>query len=343
MNINLIPLSSDDLESWWLRVPGARRFLGAIVSEAELNKAVVADIANTDIDGFVSIFTDIIQRRNYSTVIEHLELNQPIELDDFITDLAIKFDPNYVPDLMSDSMIMDVASKNVLSGYIIFIKVNSKVNWLSDLVSDFNKIDSSSKGSLIFLTSDDDMPSQITMKTKDYILPYDVQFFAFNILEDTKLSQTEKLFTATLTSKLAGTSAIIAKNLASTELFFNGQSFAEEVLSENFNSHKFNRALWETQIQFALPIVESIREKLIDKKLPELKQLLPVADEFGKFLDNPWDMELRHLHFYGGSAKLFSQNDWEILELVYRVRNDLSHLDSIDVERLEKVLELSEA
>ena len=95
-------------------------------------------------------------------------------------------------------------------------------------------------------------------------------------------------------------------------------------------------------MQFALPIVETIRENLIDKNLSSLKRILPVADEFGKFLDNPWDMELRHLHFYGGSAKIFSATDWETLEFVYRVRNDLSHLDTIDFERLKKVFTLSE-
>ena len=71
-----------------------------------------------------------------------------------------------------------------------------------------------------------------------------------------------------------------------------------------------------------------------------LKKLLPVADEFGKFLNNPWDMELRHLHYYGGNGKIFSQTDWETLELVYRVRNDLSHLYTVDVDRLEKIFDL---
>ncbi len=343
MNINLTPLDNEDLESWWFRVPGARRFLQSTAFEAEKNKAIAADISDIDLDGFISIFADTIKRRNYSTVIERFDISDKnfSDSDDFINELAIKFDPNYVPDLMSDSMIMDVASKKVLSGYIIFIEVGEKVNWLANLVSEFNKVDSAEKGTLIFLTSDNSMPSQITIRLTDYILPYDVQFFAFNLLEGTKLSQTEKLFTATLTSKLAGVSAILAKNLASRELFFDGKNFAKKFLGDLFDSHKFNRALWETQIQFALPIVESVREKLIAKNGAALKKILPVTDEFGKTLENAWDMELRHLHFYGGNVKLFSQNDWDTLELVYRARNDLSHLESIDVDRLEKILTLA--
>lgn len=337
----LIPLTNADLEAWWERVPGARRFLQTMAKEAEHGKAIVADISEDDEDGFISIFSEEIQRRNYSIVVERYEINNNIESEDFMTDLVSKFDPSYIPDLMSDSIIIDIASQNLLSGYVVFVKVNSKVNWLTSLVGDFNKIESNHKGTLIFLTSEV-MPSQITMKLTDFILPYDVQFFAINLLEDSRLSQIEKLYTATLTSKLAGTSAIIAKNLAVSDLYYNGRQVAKDILAEDFAGHKFDRAVWETQIQFVLPIVETVREKLIAHNLIALKKLLPVADEFGKFLENPWDMELRHLHYYGGNDKVFSQNDWDILELVYRIRNDLSHLDTIDVDRLEKIFDLAD-
>ena len=50
--------------------------------------------------------------------------------------------------------------------------------------------------------------------------------------------------------------------------------------------------------------------------------------------------EASNTHYYGGLNKIFSQNDWDNLELAYRVRNDLSHLESIEVERLEKVFAL---
>ena len=340
MNKYLTPLNGDDLEAWWERVPGARRFLQNMAGEAEHSKAIVADIAEDDVEGFITIFTEVIQRRNYSTVVERYEINSDSGEEDFVTDLAAKFDPSYIPDFMSDSMIMDIANKNILSGYVIFVKVNVKLNWLTNLVSDFNKVNSPDKGTLIFLTSDT-MPSQMTMKLMDYILPYDVQFFAINLLEDTRLSQIEKLYTATLTSKLAGTSAVVAKNLANVELYLNGRKLAKEILADDFASHKFERVVWETQIQFALPIVETVRERLIARNLSALKKILPVADEFGKFLENPWDMELRHLHFYGGTDRVFSTGDWEMLELVYRVRNDLSHLDTVDIERLQKIFVLA--
>ena len=340
MNENLTPLTYEALTAWWTNTPGAQRFLQHMASMAEHCYAIVADITKDDTQGFITIFTEVIQRRNYSTVVEHYDLDIDHGEENFVTDLTARFAPHYVPDLMSSSMITDVAAKGILSGYIIFVKVDTRLTWLTNLVSNFNKVESSDKGALIFLTSDT-MPSQITMKLTDYILPYDVQFFAINLLEDTNLTQIERLFTATLASKLAGTSAIIAKNLASAELYSNGRKLAKEVLGEDFSGHKFERVLWETQIQFALPIVETVRERLIARNQAALKKILPVADEFGKFLESPWDMELRHLHFYGGSNKLFTQTDWELLEMVYRIRNDLTHLFTVDTERLQKLFLLA--
>ncbi len=44
----LIPLTNADLEAWWERVPGARRFLQTMAKEAEHGKAIVADISEDD-------------------------------------------------------------------------------------------------------------------------------------------------------------------------------------------------------------------------------------------------------------------------------------------------------
>ena len=334
MNKQSISLTETELSAWWERVPGARRFLKKMANEAEHSRAIVADLPEDNVEGFITIFTEEIQRRNYSTIVDRYELNDDnCSEEDFITDLAIKFNPDYVPDLMSNSIIMDVASKKILHSYVIFVKVNEKINWLNELVTCFNRVEIEDKGTIIFITSET-MPSQISMKLTDYITPYDVQFFAINLLEDTDIIQNARLYIATLVSKLVGTSAEMIKKLAKKELYTYGVKFAKTILPCEYFPHKFERAVWETQIQFALPIVEKIREKLIEDNLQELQKLLPLKDEFGKTLENTWDMELRHLHYYGGKEKIFEKPYWDKLEFAYKIRNELSHLHSIDTERL---------
>ena len=135
---------------------------------------------------------------------------------------------------------------------------------------------------------------------------------------------------------MAGQSAILAKNLAKVELFNEGIDFVKSIIPK-FDERIFNRAVWECQAQFILPTLEQLRCKLIEKNFARLRHILPRTDEFGKTLRDPWDMELRHLHFYGGQAMIFYPHDWELLELAYHARNELSHLTMIDLQRLEKL------
>lgn len=333
-------LTVTELEEWWDRVPGARRFMKMLGREAEKNTALAVDIEASEVEGFLTIFTEEIQRRHYSLVIEKLKLAAGESADEFVTSLVERYEPHYMPDLLSGSLMTDVARKRILSGYVLLVKVEGRAAWLSEVINDFNRVEDSGKGTVIFFTSE--LPSQFTFRLTDFITPYDVQFFAINLMESARLNQTEKLYTATLTAKLAGTSARLAKNLARAELYADGRRLVAEVMGADYRQRNYERAVWETQIQFALPIVETVREKLIKRNSVELKKLLPVTDEFGKELRDAFDMELRHLHYYGGNVKVFSQSDWDILEMVYRARNDLSHLDILDREQLDKIFALAD-
>ena len=85
-----------------------------------------------------------------------------------------------------------------------------------------------------------------------------------------------------------------------------------------------------------------MRGRLIEKNYRYLKNILPVKDEFGKIITDPWDMELRHLHFYGGNAMIFHLSDWEKLELAHQSRNLISHLESIETAQIEKIFALAD-
>ena len=229
----------------------------------------------------------------------------------------------------------DIAKQNLFGGYIFIIKLNGKLKKLPDAVADFNKATAGQSGSFIFVSSEENPPPSMA-RLSDFLSPYDVQFFAINLLDNARLSQQEKIYTATLTAKLAGNSPILAKNLATTELFNDGADFAKKIIPD-FDERIFSRAVWECQVQYILPILEQMRGRLIEKSFRQLKSLLPIKDEFGKIISDPWDMELRHLHFYGGSAMIFQTNDWKNLELAYLSRNLISHLEIIEKDQIEKI------
>ena len=336
----LQPLDDEDLSSWWRMVPGARRFTNTAAEAVDKNCAVAAHLPQVDLEGFIQMLIEKISRRHVSTTIEIFEYDDKGDMEDFVTTLTEKFSLNFLRDFVKDSPMTDLAEQNIFGGYAIIVKLKRKVKWLTSAAVDFNKGASNSSGSIIFVTCEDN-PSPSLIRLSDYLTPYDVQFFAINLLENSRLTNQEKLYTSTLVSKLAAQSAILAKNLAKPELLSEGIEFVKKILPK-LDNRIFSRAVWECQVQFLLPTLEQLRGQLIEKNFVRLKSLLPVKDEFGKFIEDPWDMELRHLHFYGGGAFLFHPNDWEILELAYHARNELSHLTTIDLPRLEKLFTFSD-
>lgn len=333
-------LNYDELDLWWRTVPSSRRFTGAVMEAVDKHCATAAHLPKEDEDGFIQILTEKIQRKYVSLIVENFNYEGKGDIEDFVDALTMKFAPHFLRDFTKDSPMEDLAQQNSLAGYVIIVRLKNKLKWLTAAVTDFNKKNSVTGGALIFITTELNPPPSLT-RLSDFLTPYDVQFFAMNLLENARLSPQEKLYTSTLAAKLAKQSAILAKNLAKTELYTYGFEFVKTVVP-NFDEKIFNRAVWECQTQFLLPALEQIRSRLIEKNFSHLKKILPKTDEFGKILDNAWDMELRHLHYYGGSEKLFSYDEWETLELAYFARNDLSHLQTLDLPRLEKIFTIAD-
>ena len=336
----LQPLDNEELSSWWRMVPGARRFTNTAAEAVDKHCAAAAHLPQVDLEGFVNMLADKISRRHVSLNVEIFTYDEKGDIEDFVTALTEKFASNFLRDFTEDSPMTDVANQNALGGYVIIVKLRRKFKWLTSAVVDFNKSANHSTGSIIFVTCEDNPPPSLA-RLSDYLTPYDVQFFAINLLENSKLNIYEKLYTSTLAAKLSGQSAILAKNLSKSELLTEGVDFVKRIVP-NFDEKVFSRAVWECQAQFLLPTLETLRGKLIEKNFVRLRHILPVTDEFGKTISDPWDMELRHLHFYGGNAMIFHVRDWEILELAYHARNDLSHLTTIDLPRLEKLFTFAE-
>gem|GEM_PF-638059 len=336
----LQPLDDAELYSWWHTVPGARHFINAVAEATDKHCATAAHLPKADAEGFLKILVEKIRRRHISLMVETFDYNGKGDLEDFTAELAERFAPNFLRDFTKDSPLTDLAEQNSLSDYVVIVNLKKKFSKLTTAVADFNKGSSELSGAIIFITTEDNPPPSL-IRLSDCLTPYDVQFFAINLLECAKLSAQEKLYTATLAAKLSGQSAILVKNLATQELFANGADFVEKIVP-NFDGRIFSRAVWECQVQFLLPTLERVRGKLIEKNYRQLKNILPVKDEFGKIITDPWDMELRHLHYYGGNAMLFQSGDWENLELAHRARNDISHLERIDRARIEKIFTLAD-
>ncbi len=331
----LRPPEDTDLVLWWRTVPGARRFINTVADAVDKHCSCSAHLPESDTFGFVQLLEEKLRKRHVSLIVETFKYSGEGDAEDFANALTEKYAPNFFRDFTEDSPIADLSKQNIFEGYAIIVWLEKKYDWLHSAAPDFNRCTSDSGGSLIFVTSEKNPPPGL-IRLSDCLTPYDVQFFAINMLDRANLTARQKLYTSTLAAKLSGQSVILAKNLARPELFNDPENFLKNLLPQS-DEKIFYRALWECQVQFLMPTLEEIRGRLIEKNFVALKNLLPVEDEFGNEIKDPFDMELRHLRHYGGRAMIFKQNDWDVLELAYQARNELSHLKTIDLARVEKI------
>lgn len=337
---NFQSLDDEELDSWWRTVPGARHFMNIAIDAIEKNDSAAFHLPKIDSDGFIQKLIEKIQRRYMSLIVEIFDYNGAGDTEDFVNALTEKFAPNFIRDFTKDSAMEDLARQNLFGGYVVIVKLEKDFKKLPEAVSAFNKVSTSQSGSFIFISSQKN-PSPSMTRLSDFLTPYDVEFFAINLMDNARLSPVQKIYTATLAAKLAGSSPIIAKNLASAELFNDGFNFVKKIIPD-LEERIFSTAVWECQIQYILPILEKVRGRIIEKNFKLLKSILPVTDEFGKNIRDPWDMELRHLHHYGGTTFFYPANDWENLDLAYHARNLISHLEIIDREQIDKIFLLAD-
>lgn len=174
---------------------------------------------------------------------------------------------------------------------------------------------------------------------KHYLYHYDIQYFAMTCLRDTELNLRQQYYAADIIAKIAGMDGRLCLALARQDLYFH----PETVIQEQKLSADLVPILLETQMQHVLPILEDIRRYLVRKYETMIQQILPQQDEYGKELNRPTDLELRHLqHYLRGQGLFFQEKDDEWFQCAYQARNDISHLNVLPTDQLDKLFAIQQ-
>ena len=338
---------------WWKNTPGPRNFLQEVTKTAMSGKSAVIDLRSEDLENFLRVFSDEMSLRNLSPSVEIMNTDE--ESTETIFDLITqKFALRYRRDF-SIEPFQDLAEQDGIQGAIIFIPV-SDADVVSDMIDDYNSVEKNTIGS-IFYVARNIRPSLSTKKilVNEYMSPIDSQFFAMRILQDVNLTPMQRWYSALIATKIAmniSMSESLLEKICTPDLYFDTKNFVHRILESsnllrmknlqtklNFDTF-FERITWETQIQLVLPIVERVREEVIERNEDLLRSLLPIRDEFGNVMDKPLDMEFRNLKYHVSQG--FSYDDQNLVETMYNVRNELSHLKILSLEKLEEVLKLAQ-
>jgi hypothetical protein len=339
---------------WWSQVSGPARYLQDTI-EAVSNCGVTLLEETTYMDQFFSLLKDKLLSKNSKLQIITYNADDFLHLDNIEEILLLKYAPDHNYHPMEGPIIRTIAKNNLLNGRVLIIRqIEKDARWVN-IATEFAKYCSFHGGSILFTFTEGDPPLNnkkkiSVLELKKYITTYDMQLFAsYCISNRSNLSFMMKNYITQIASSLAENNPRFCKELAVEELTDDVFGLLSRLAQNIPDAALFlerkkyvELILWEAQIQTVFPIIEQERRKIIESYYHELLGILPVTDEFGKKLELPEDMELRHIRYYylkiNGSFR--SNEDSNTFKLIYNSRNDLAHLNLLSGQDIKSIFEL---
>ena len=340
---------------WWNHISGASRYLHDTLAAAAEHRVLLLEEAP-----YMETFLRSLQEglRQWDSNIRF-----EMEMADEWTNganidhaLLERFAPHSEYHPIDGSRIKFMARQNILEGKVLIIRQSGRLaEWVSMAV-EYAKF-SGSRNGLLLIIYDGESPlasprrGVAVLKWERYISSYDMLLFASYCLGgEPGLSAALRHYITQLASRLAGTDPRLCSVLATKELIADTDSFLQRLAAEEeipvrwfADKQLLESATWEAQIQTVFPLIERLRRHFIESYYDDLAKVLPRQDEFGKVLETPPNMELRHMwYYYFKTAGFRHSEDEQTFRLVYNARNELVHLHPLPGHIASEILLLDE-
>lgn len=334
----------DNADIWWNQVSGPKTFLENVSDTIKKGQCIVLESDSLD-----STFIDKLEKRIHDNDSSYkfctFHSADYTSARDFINDLRDSIDPDFVIGF-SNTPYKKMIEEKVLAHRLIYLDINDDSDWPVEVLNGFSRVSEIGNGVFAGLTSSlskfDKLGKLKKFSLKQYLSIYSLQYFALQCLGNFEKIDSKRMYIAQLAAKLSCGSGCLCANLSKSKLFSDTMEVCHEF---SLPSNVIDRAIWETQIQIFLPIIEEIRRQLIEKYADRISQLLPVQDEFKNKIEKPIDMELRHLKFYGSDKNtyFFSKGDKDWFDIAYNARNELSHLKLLNTQAMDSLFDIERA
>ncbi|MCI3922171.1 hypothetical protein MO973_18240 [Paenibacillus sp. TRM 82003] len=328
---------------WWNYISGAARYVHDTILEIGKGRVLLIEEVPF-LEQYLQLVLERVRQWDSSLLAETFMAEEWSGTVDVGEQLMKRYAPavHYHP--MDGTRAKCIAQQNLLQGRVIIARrVESHKGWI-DFAVEYAKMSGSRNGLLILTYAGDRPLAQARkgigmLRWDQYITEYDMHLFASYCIADRHdLSSALKSYITNIAARLADRNPALCSLFASERLARDPFSFVKALAedSEFLNDlvqqpHRIKSVLWESQIQTAFPIIENVRRRLIESYYDDLRNELPQTDEFGKVLQGPEDMEMRHMWYYYFKTHGFrNAEDESTFRLVYNARNKLAHLDPLD-------------
>lgn len=328
-------MDRDYKDLWWEIVPTAVQQVQKTKEILQQGKSVAFDSGfGTWTESFINAVINAYQSENYYAGFDTLDLS---EIEDYwtITDaIADRLGIGYMTQRLISELLPELPSE----GYIWILKnVNKKrEEELEKLIKHVKE----NHAPLMFLfrkTGESKVKGFENLNISPTRL--DLSYFAWTLLLgrfDNNLIEYGAELAVELSEQQPEECARICQSMMSCVQ--DPVAFCKEM-----DEAKVIPMVHRAQVRIIEPLIEYGRVFLIDKLGEKVSKLLPFTDDYDNEFSKPVEVELRNLvHFYNQSKLTMDPSTYHLMDMLYRARNKVSHLELLTFEEVQEIIKESD-
>lgn len=347
---------------WWENIIKAKAFIQLICDSASLKHSILLSLPKHIPwkDTFVDIINEKLKMESPHMKLDFHECPSS-DPGEFIfkkycsPDIKTRYRPG-----KSYAQFLGQCQETVLNDRYVWIHNVSieKIDKWINFVNEYNKfINGKEPGIFILEANDIDLQNKSikggkTIIYNNNISDYDRYAFCALLSSKTNCKDYIRPYFAELISSICGEDIELCANCVSKGISFLENPFMivqqivklecrEDGTKYNLDKKKeeFEENVWETQIKYAFPLIESFRKNFIKKYKKDIDASLPLQNNFGEKIERLEDVEIGMLKYLADIGKIsITTSDYISLNLYRNTRNYLAHMKTLDNNVLFQIL-----
>ena len=360
---------------WWSRITGPNYIVNSVAKQLADNRSVFLKVPDdlpwrSDMRAII----ETVCRQDYGipdVLFSSVDVEEECNESDpgiFLLNTYAKKNQSGYRQGSSQSVQSYIINKRILSNRVIWVKglSNQKSSIWKSFCEDYKSKSLETGLFVIELnegTSCVESDNIAVIRFNDYVTSYDVQLFSQYLLFDNKsYSSYWREYISILLSKLCKNDGEIASHLISNYtlnkgdvidyikqlsesleytrrgMAANSDSLLKYAREDNYD--EIYRRIWEAQLQFLFPLIESIRISIIHKIKNAIIPYMNEVIQYGASIEDPLDLEIGSLDYL--VKKHFNDSVLKRnVKLLHDCRNNLAHRSVCDMEQINSLMAIS--
>lgn len=349
---------------WWNHIIKAHSFLESIVTETIGGSSILLSLPNSIPwrNTLIDIVSDRLRIENSKNKFEEIECPK----EDPGAYLLERFCKKEIRTTyrygMSYAQFLGKCQETVLNDRYIWVSnipINKISKWL-DFVAEYTvNVEDKTPGIFILEIHEDYIARKSKKGIKTLIFNqkignYDKYAFCALASSETRCKEYLRPYLAEVVSSISGDDVELCAECVSKgiEFLHSPVETINDIIESCYRSdgerYIFNKgkdeitvSIWESQLKYIFPLIESYRKYFIKRYFNEIKNVLPISNGYGENVTTPEEVEIGTIYYLVGQGDIsISSAEYNELKRYRNARNRLAHMNILENEEVDVILKV---